>query len=186
MEVTHLTLYKGEATKSEIKEYQSKAGSVTYAITKTRPNIAFTVSSISRYSHNPGPSHQKAVLRAIRHLGSTTNLGILYKANASNLLEFHSYSDSDFAGDPETRKSTSGYVFFMANGPVSWKSGRQSAVTLSSTEAEYYALTNAAKEAAFLRRFLTGLKYTGQDIKPTILHGDNQGSLALSENPEHH
>lgn len=101
-------------------------------------------------------------------------------------LDYHGYSDSDYAGDVDTRKSTSGYIYFMANGPFSWRTARQHAVTLSSTEAEYYALTEAAKEAKWHQILLDELKYAGTDVHPTILYGDNTGSLALAENPEHH
>ena len=123
----------------------------------------------------------------ICYLGTTENLGITYKAvNSDKGIGLHAYSDSDYAGDIDTRKSTSGYVFYVGNGPISWKSARQHAVTLSSTEAEYYALTEAAKEAIWLQNLLTELNYKGDDIKPLTIHGDNTGSLALAENPEHH
>ncbi len=74
----------------------------------------------------------------------------------------------------------------MANGPVSWKSLRQAAVALSTTEAEYYTLTSAIKEAAWLRGLPSDLGYYENDLQPTLIHGDNQGSLALAENPTHH
>ena len=74
----------------------------------------------------------------------------------------------------------------MANGPVLWKTAQQHAVTLSSTEVEYYALTEAAKEAKWHQTFLKELRYSGADAKPTMLYGDNTGSLSLAENPEHH
>ena len=74
----------------------------------------------------------------------------------------------------------------MANGPVSWKTARQHAVTLSSTEAEYYALTEAAKEAKWHQILLKELQYNGYDARPVTLYGDNTGSLSLAENPEHH
>ena len=74
----------------------------------------------------------------------------------------------------------------MAGGPVSWKSARQHCVTLSSTESEYYALTNAAKEASWLRLLLSDLGYSQSDIIPTLLYGDNIPSLQLAKNPEHH
>ena len=74
----------------------------------------------------------------------------------------------------------------MAGGPVSWKSSRQHSVTLSSTEAEYYSLTNAAKEASWLRLLLSDLGYRESDVIPTQLYGDNIPSLQLAENPEHY
>ncbi len=104
----------------------------------------------------------------------------------SKRLGVHEYCDSDYAGDRDTQRFTTGYVLFMANGPISWKSTRQTAVTLSTTEAEYYALTGAAREAAWLRGLLDDFGYQGDDIRPTLIHGDNQGSLSLAENPTHH
>jgi len=74
----------------------------------------------------------------------------------------------------------------MANSPVSWKTARQKAVTLSSTEAEYYALSEAAKEAKWHQLLLNELKCNESDVRPTLIHGDNTGALSLAENPEHH
>jgi hypothetical protein len=101
-------------------------------------------------------------------------------------LGYHGYSDSDYAGNVATRKSTSGYVFFMAGGPVSWKSSKHHAVTILSTEAEYYALTEAAKEAKWHQAFLDEIGYVEEDVHLVVIHVDNTGALALAENPEHH
>ena len=118
---------------------------------------------------------------------TTAHVGItLGGEDLGQELEYHRYSDSDYARDVETRKSTSGYVFFIAGGPVSWKSAKQHAVTLSSTKAEYYALTEAAKEAKWHQAFLEEIGYSGTDVRPVMLHGDNTGALSLAENPEHH
>jgi len=124
----------------------------------------------------------------ICYLQTTEHFGITYRAINSNKsgIGLHAYSDSDYAGDIDTRKSTSGYVFYAGNGPISWRSACQHAVTLSSTEAEYYALTEAAKEAIWLQTLLTELGYSGDDIKPLLVYGDNTGSLAIAENLEHH
>jgi hypothetical protein len=176
----------GQATTSETKQYQSGVGSLMYPMTQSRPDLSFTVSVLSRFCHNPSPFHWKACQRAIIYFGNTKNLGITFSAQGIDGLDYHGYSDSDYAGDADTRRSTSGYVFFMGNGPVSWKTARQHAVTLSSTEAEYYALTEAAKEAKWHQALLDEIKYTGTDAHPTLLYGDNTGSLALAENPEHH
>ena len=193
--------YDGEALQSEVKRYQTGVGSLMYAMTQTRPDLAFTVSCLSRFNHNPSPAHWKSLLRAIKYFGTTQNFGIrlgnlpvntdppargLQTVNTDRELSFHGYSDSDYAGDIATRRSTSGYVFFMAGGPISWKSARQHAITLSSTEAEYYALTEAAKEAIWLQSLLFELGYKGKDLSPILIHGDNTGSLDLAENPEHH
>ena len=176
----------GTATASDIKNYQSALGSLMYAMTQTRPDLAFAISVLSRFSHNPSPEHWKAMQRVLRYLQGTKTLGITYKGTNTKLLNLHGYSDADYAGDITTRKSTSGYIFFMANGPVSWKATRQTVVTLSSTESEYYGLTNASKEAKWLHTLLAELDYTETDAVSILIYGDNQASLAWSENPEHH
>src|SRR5579871_693368 len=157
-----------------------------YAMTQTRPDLAYAVSKLSRYGHNPSEVHWKAIRHMFKYLSGTRTLGITYKCTGNEKLDFHGYSDSDHGSCIDTRQSTSGYVFFMAGGPVSWKSARQHSVTLSSTEAEYYGLTNAAKEASWLRLLLSNLGYSQSDTLPTQLYGDNIPSLQLAENPEHH
>ena len=87
-------------------------------------------------------------------------------------LQLHGYSDAAFA-DAVNRKLTSGYVYKLAGGPVSHKSSKQSILTTSTTEAEYVAMTHAAKEALWLRQLLTNLGYTGKDLLPIHLYGDN-------------
>ncbi len=179
--------YDGEATNHEIKRYQSGVGSLMFPMTQSRPDLSFTVSLLSRFSQNPAPIHWETCKRAIIYLGTTKGLGITFSAtDVENSLSYHGYSDSDHAGDVDTRRSTSGYVFFMGDGPVSWKTARQHAVTLSSTEAEYYALTEAMKEAKWHQILLKELKYRGDDVVPVELCGDNTGALSLAENPEHH
>ena len=101
-------------------------------------------------------------------------------------LDIRLYTDSDYAGDHDTYRSTSGYVSFVAGGPVSWQSKRQSVVAQSSTEAEYIAMSESAKEATWIRYLLEGLDYTGQDLERITLLGDNQGALSLAENPTFH
>ena len=112
-------------------------------------------------------------------------------------MSVQGYSDSDWAGDREDRKSTSGYIFMLNNGPISWCSKRQKTVALSSTEAEYMALTLAAKETIWIRLWMTelGLIKT-DDTSPTVkvlkrecaiaLKGDNQSAIALVNNPVLH
>jgi transposase InsO family protein len=184
--LNQLVPYDSIATEKELKQYQSAIGCLMYAMIQTRPDLAFSVSALSRFSHNPGPAHWNAVQRVFRYLSKTRNLGITYKGQPGQLVNIHGYSDADYAGDISTRKSTTGFVFFMADGPISWKSARQAAVTLSTTEAEYYGYTSASKEAKWLRNLLQELGYTGEDLQPMVIHGDNQSAMKWSENPEQH
>jgi hypothetical protein len=126
----------------------------------------------------------------MRYYRSTKDLGLTLCATGdyvkSPLLDYHGYCDSDWAGDVSTHRSTTGYIYFIANAPISWKTAWQHAVTLSSTEAEYYTFTEAAKEAKWHQSLLEELKYTDKDVCPAVLYRDNTGSLDLSENPLHH
>ena len=97
------------------------------------------------------------------------------------------FTDSDWAGDHETRRSTSGYVFNIGSGAISWSSKRQSSTALSSCEAEYIGQTQATKEAIWLRRLLAELQAAeGHAPVTTIIYGDNQGAIALARNPQFH
>lgn len=111
---------------------------------ETRPDIAFAISVASRYAKNPSHLHTEAVKTILKYLKGSKDRGIVY---GGETLAIEGYSDSDWAGDKESRKSTSGYIFMLNGGPVSWCSKRQPTLALSSTEAEYIALTLAAKEA---------------------------------------
>jgi len=168
----------------DITLYQSIIGSLMYAMTQTRPDLAFAVSLLSRFASNPSQAYIGAAKRVIRYLKNTRNLGITY--NGSQNGDFRGYTDADWVGDHETRALTSAYVFFLFGGTITWKSSRQTTIALLSTESEYYGLTNAAKEAIWLQNLLTELEYEDDEHILTYIYGDNQSSLALAENPEYH
>ena len=151
---------------------------------QTRPDLSFTLGALARFSHNLGPIYIKASNRFLQYLKYTQYLGISYEA-VQNHGNLQAYSDADYAGDAETRKSTTGYLFKLANGPITWKSARQHCVTLSSTEAEYVALCQTGKEAIWLQSFLQELKFTG-NTTPITIQGDNTASHSWSLNPESH
>jgi len=180
-----LTKNTGQATPEDIRLYQSIIGSLMYAMTQTRPDLAFPVSLLSRFATNPSAAHMGAAKRVLRYLKHTRDLRITYNGHTEHGA-FQGYSDADWAGDTETRSSTSAYVFFLFGAPITWKSSRQHTIALSSTESEYYGLTNTAKEAIWLQTLLTELQYHGKEHVPTHIYGDNQSSLALAENPEYH
>ena len=216
------------ASRDHLLEYQQAVGSIMYAMLGTRPDLAFTVSTLSKYCSNPGPTHAIAVQRALRYLRKTATIGITYKGQENPAVTdatagyksittgITGFTDSDWAGDKDTRKSTSGYIFLLYGGAVSWKSTKQSVVATSSTEAEYIACSDAAKEALWIRRLDSEIKGTAipviqdryqhetnvqdylqtlQIIKPTattpyrhpqIILADNQGAIKLSKNPQYH
>ena len=122
---------KEENTKREVP-YREAVGSLIFAAIVTRPDIAYAVGVESRFLDKHEDSHWNAVKRIIRYLKNTIDYGIFYsKAQGSEIIE--GYSDSDFANDVNTRRSTTGYVFKMSDGSVTWNSQRQSTVTLSTT-----------------------------------------------------
>ena len=116
----------------------------------------------------------------LRYLKGTTNFGLIYSDDSDVL----GYSDADWAGDMDDRKSTSGYMFQIAGGPVSWRSKKQDTVALSTAEAEYVALSSAAQECVWMRRLVSELgKPPGE---PTTVLEDNQSSIAMARNPQFH
>lgn len=174
-----------EAESEFRKQYQSAVGSLMYAMLGTRPDIAYAVSVVSRYGSNPTPAHYGAVKRIFRYLKGTKHLQLTYRGN---LQPLSGYTDSDWAGDHDTRRSTSGYLFNIGSGAISWSSKRQPTVALSTCEAEYTGQTQAGKEAIWLRGLLDQLYGEKGQSEPqaVIIYGDNQGAIALAKNPQYH
>jgi transposase InsO family protein len=170
----------------DIKEYQAAVGSIMYAMLGTRPDIAHSISKLAQYSSDPRLEHWKALMQLLRYLATTADHGLVYDGHHDDGIEptLVGYTDSDWANDPDSRRSVTGYLFRMAGGAISWKSKRQPTVALSSTEAEYMAASEAAREAANWRTFLRELGFDMSE--PTLILSDNQGSIALAKNPEHH
>ena len=132
-------------------------GSLLYAAIATRPDISQGVGAASKYCSNLSEAHLTAVKRILRYLKKTINLGLKYEKLESSTLV--GYSDADWAGDLDDRHSTSGNLFLLAGGPVSWLSKKQSTVALSTAEAEYMSLSGATQEAVWLRRLLSELLF---------------------------
>ena len=130
--------------------YQSAVGSLLYLSTATRPDITYAVSNVAKYSTK---HHWIAVKRILRYLKGTLNYGLFYSKDGST--ECVGFSDSDWGGDLDDRKSTSGYLFQISGAAVSWRSKKQTCVALSTAEAEYMALASAAQEAMWLRQLTT-------------------------------
>ena len=175
--------YDGNADKETIKWYQSAIGSLMWPAVHTRPDIAYSVGVLSRYCSNPGPTHCNLVIQIFRYLSGTLDLGITFTADSKD--ELVGYTDSDYAGLIDGRKSTGGYIFMLSGGPLSHQSKLQSTVALSSCEAEYMATTEAGKEALWVARFLACLGFR-LPSQPVDLHADNKGAISLTENPEFH
>jgi hypothetical protein len=142
--------------------YREAVGKLIYLTTCTRPDIAYAVGAVSRFMANPGQEHWKTVKHIMRYLKRTPTRGIQYGgANADLVLR--GFSDADWGGDIDTRRSTSGLVFTLGGGPITWRSNRQRSVALSSMEAEYMALCDAAQEAVWGGRLLGDLGVPPED-----------------------
>ena len=161
--------------------YAEAVGSLIYLAMSTRPDLAFAVSLTSRFMSCPNGEHWNAVKHIFRYLRGTTNYRMCL--GGSQVL-LYGFSDSDFANDKESRRSVTGYVCKIGDGIVSWKSKKQQTIAQSTCEAEYMALSDAAKEVMWLRQLLCQLGFPQQAA--TILKGDNQGANVHAEDPKHH
>ena len=171
------------ADSKSLKAYQSGVGSLMYVMLGTRPDIAFAVSVVSRYAANPGPAHHALLKQIFRYLRGTSHWQLVFRGALKPAV---GYTDSDYAGDIETRRSTSGYVFNLGSGAISWSSKRQATVALSTCEAEYVGQTQAAKEAIWLGGLLEQIQQSNDGSLPMVIYGDNQGAIALAKNPQFH
>ena len=147
----------------------------------TRPDITYATNKLSQFNSNPGIPHWTAVQRVLRYLKQTRNHALTLGGMWEICLI--GYTDSDFAGCTDTRCSTSGYIFTLGNGPISWSSKWQTLVTTSTCEAEYVASCHATKEAIWLRRLL---KILGHGQPTTTSHSNNAGSIALTKDATFH
>lgn len=170
-----------EGVKVDSTFFKQVLGSLIY-LTTIRPDLMFVVSLISRFMGQPTELHLQAAKRALRYLKGTTNFGIFYKKGGSDNLV--AYADSDYAGDLEDRKSTSGYVFLLSSGAVAWSSKKQPIVTLSTTEAEFVAAAYCASQVIWMRRILEKLGHSQHGS--TTMFCDNSSTIKLSKNPVLH
>ena len=171
----------GCSKKVDSLRYQSMVGSLLHAARATRPDIAQAVGVVSRFNAEPTEAHLTAVKRIFRYLKGTVNLSLQYQARGGALI---GYADSDWASDLDNRHSTTGNVFLMSGGAVSWISQKQATVALSTAEAEYVELGSATQETIWLRRLMTDLRIS--QVKPTVIREDNQGAIAVTKNPVGH
>ena len=175
--------------------YFSVVGMLLYLSCNTRPDIAFAVSQVARFSNDPKQSHAKAVKTIVRYLVGTRDEGTIYRPTPED-LSFDLYVDADFCSlhgvedsyNPNSAKSRTGYIMFFAGCPVLWKSQLQTHISLSTLEAEYSALSYALKSFLPLKRLLTellGALEIDLDVFSTIrarVFEDNQGALLLAQN----
>jgi Reverse transcriptase (RNA-dependent DNA polymerase) len=161
--------------------YRSVVGALQYA-TVTRPDIAFAVNKVSQFMHSPTTVHWTAVKRILRFLVGSFSHGITIRP--TNSFQVHAFSDSDWAGSVDDRKSTSGFCLFLGPNLISWSAKKQPTVSRSSTEAEYRCLATTCAEIFWLQNLLKELHFH-LDQAP-ILWCDNIGATFLASNPQFH
>ncbi|MCH81234.1 hypothetical protein A2U01_0002018 [Trifolium medium] len=177
-------LVKDENGKAcDAKNYKQIVGSLMYLLA-TRLDLAFSVCLVARFMERPTEMHIAAIKRILRYLRGTVGFGIMYKRSKKKSiaeLKLQGWTDSDYAGDLDDRKSTSGYVFMLGNAAVSWSSRKQPIVTFSTTEAEFVAAAACACQSIWLKNVLSHLQVmTDEKI---LVHCDNSSSIKLTKNP---
>jgi transposase InsO family protein len=170
-----------QASLTLTRDYQSIIGGLMFAAICTRPDIAFAVNRLARYCANPTQAHYTAAKRILRYMKGTIDYRINYTGTAEHDPQLVGYSDADWAQDKDgKRKSTSGYVFVVCGGAVSWQSKKQSSIALSSTEAELMAITSSTKELLWFRHHLGGIGLNR--TQPTTLLIDSQCAMDIANN----
>ena len=164
--------------------YQSAVGSLLYLSGWTRPDIVFAVSQVARFCSNPTTEHWTAVKRILRYLKGTPTYGLMYTTSGDTSRTLIGYSDADWGGNVNDRKSTSSYLFMMSGAAVSWKSQKQTCVALSTAEADYITLAAAAQEATWIRKLMKGLR--DSQAEPVTIYEDNQFAICNTRNPQSH
>lgn len=162
-------------------EYQSIIGALMYLAISSRPDILHSVCKLSQRNMDPHSEHEAGVWHILRYLKKTIDLKLHYSKTGQPI---ECFVDADWGGDASDRKSYTGCSFVAAGSVFSWESKKQNLVALSSTEAEYVALSTAAKEAVYIKKLITEI---GFGIKsPMVLNSDNQSAQHLVKNPIYH
>lgn len=173
-----------EQEKMRAIPYASAVGSIMYAMLSTRPDVAYALSAVSRYQSNPGEAHWGASKNILKYLRRTMGMFLVYGGEEE--LVVNGYTDASFQTDKDDSRSQSGYVFCLNGGAVSWKSSKQETVADSTTEAEYLAASEAAKEAVWIRKFVSELGVVPSASSPMDLYCDNSGAIAQAKEPRAH
>jgi len=164
------------------RKYRSIVGCLSYLVNMTRPDLAFSFSQLSKFLQYPGEAHLAAAYRVLAYVKGTLHQGLSWHdPGAGSRNKLSGWVDSDFASDIDTRKSMTGYLMVLNGGPISWKASRQGGVTLSSSEAEFVAASQAGQEVLYLRALLKGFAYLQHG--PTEIWEDNASCILMSENP---
>ena len=166
-------------TPNLLKSYQHIISSLLFLSICTRPDITFAVMALSQWNSKPEPRHFASAKRVLRYLKGTKHLRLKYGGEKAN-LDLQGFTDSDWGANPSTRASVSGYCWFFAGAPISWSAKKQVCIALSTTEAEYVAMTRAFQEGIWLKNNLSQL-FIPTSL-PIFIKSDNEGAIALAAN----
>nr|GEU49936.1 zinc finger, CCHC-type [Tanacetum cinerariifolium] len=156
-------------------EYFRVIGCLMYAMTCTRPDIAFDVGNLSRYTSNPGTQHWQVIQRVVEYLKKTMDYRLVYSGYPSVLKD---YTDASWINNTEDNSSTSGWVFMLVGGVISWASKKQTCITGSTIESEFVALAAAGKEAEWLKNLLFKISLWVKPMAPISICCDSDATLA--------
>ncbi|KAI3692791.1 hypothetical protein L6452_32614 [Arctium lappa] len=164
--------------------YASVVGSIMYAMICTRPDVSYALSMTSRYQANPSEAHWIAVKNILKYLRRTKNMFLIYGGQEELCVK--GYTDANFQTDRDDSCSQSGFVFLLNGGAITWRSSKQSTVADSTTEAEYIAVNEAAKEAMWMKKFIEDLGVVPTILDPIEILCDNEGTIILAKEPKSH
>lgn len=181
IEQNHKLFHCLNATSTDKARYQRLVGKLIY-LSHTRPDIAYSMCVVSQFMHDPRKPHMDAVERILRYLKSAPGKGLLFTKN--NHLKVEGYTDADWAGSADDRKSTLGYFTFVGGNLVTWRSKKQPVVARSSAEAEYRGMAFGVCELLWLRNLLMDLGVDSQDAMK--LYCDNTSAIEIAHNPVQH
>lgn len=175
-------------TNEQMKEdseapYAEAVGSLMYLAIGTRPDIAYVINTLSQHLKNPKKIHWNNLKRVLKYIKGTQDYGLLYTTD--NDMKLKIYSDADYGGDKETRKSRSGYLTALGSATVAWKSRKQKLITSSTTESEFVAANQATTQIIWADRMWKELQIHERKNKPTLCL-DSQTAIALIKNPAYH
>ncbi|XP_045817459.1 secreted RxLR effector protein 161-like [Trifolium pratense] len=167
----------------ESTPYASGVGSIMYGMVCSRPDLSYAISVVSRFMANPGQVHWQALKWVLRYLNGSLKGGLKYTRTDPGRDALEGYVDADYAGNIDTRKSLSGFVFTLFGTAVTWKANQQSVVALSTTQAEYIALVEGVKEAIWLKGMIGEMGISQGCVK---IHCDSQSAIHLANHQVYH
>jgi hypothetical protein len=159
--------------------YRRIIGILNFIADRTRPDLMFAVRKLSQYCEKPGMLHWVTIKHILRYLSGSRDKGILLSPKGANVV---GYSDADWAGDTDDRRSFSGHVVYFGDAPISWRSGKQNCVALSSAESEYISLNEAVRETIWLSDIINELNVFDHDICTPMVYCDNRSAVSLAIN----